>query len=282
MKTLFVPTDLSAHSRVALLYGLNLAKAVNASSFVVYHSYYQVLTPEVPVLYTEDLQQVLDDIKAGLEKDVERMLDEVALPRDFMKVTVEVESYTGAAADRIVHAARHHKADLILMGSHGKTGLDKLIFGSVTSAVIESSTLPLLVVPRHYAYRPVDKIAFASTLRYFTHEVRDIFAFSDALRARMEVVHIDYGLLSRQNADHAHKVLEKMGLPDVNLHIVPAVQEDTLKDNLLRWMKSAKPEWLVMFTVKRSWVDRLLMSSKTLDLAMDFRKPMLVLHTAAD
>jgi nucleotide-binding universal stress UspA family protein len=53
---------------------------------------------------------------------------------------------SGAVADRIVRAARARRADLIVMGTHGRTGVSRLLLGSVASRVIATSPCPVLTV----------------------------------------------------------------------------------------------------------------------------------------
>jgi nucleotide-binding universal stress UspA family protein len=52
----------------------------------------------------------------------------------------------GRPADRIVHAARVRRADLIVMGTRGRTGLPRLLLGSVASRVVSMSPCPVLTV----------------------------------------------------------------------------------------------------------------------------------------
>jgi nucleotide-binding universal stress UspA family protein len=62
------------------------------------------------------------------------------------KVKAKVEVHVGDAYEMIVDVARKKKADVIVMGSHGRTGLTRLLMGSVTSRVIGHATCAVLVV----------------------------------------------------------------------------------------------------------------------------------------
>ena len=62
------------------------------------------------------------------------------------KVKAKVEVHVGDAYEMIVEIARKKKADIIVMGSHGRTGLTRLLMGSVTSRVIGHATCSVLVV----------------------------------------------------------------------------------------------------------------------------------------
>ena len=59
---------------------------------------------------------------------------------------IETHVWQGAAAPAITDAARVHKADLIVMTSHGRSGIARVVFGSVAEAVLRGCRLPILLV----------------------------------------------------------------------------------------------------------------------------------------
>ena len=61
---------------------------------------------------------------------------------------VEWEKYTeeGEAATAIVHQAEQRQVDLIVMGTHGRTGLDHMLLGSVAENVVRKAHCPLLTI----------------------------------------------------------------------------------------------------------------------------------------
>jgi nucleotide-binding universal stress UspA family protein len=67
---------------------------------------------------------------------------------------VETHVWCGAAAAAIVEAAAVQKADLILMSTHGRSGLGRLVLGRVTESVLRGTTVPILVVRADHA--PLD------------------------------------------------------------------------------------------------------------------------------
>ena len=64
--------------------------------------------------------------------------------KDFPKLETRVE--VGAAAEKILDLARKEQIDLIIMGVHGRKGLDRAIFGSVADKVVQSAHCPVLTV----------------------------------------------------------------------------------------------------------------------------------------
>jgi nucleotide-binding universal stress UspA family protein len=277
MKTLFVPTDLSHHADTALTYALELTKITSVNKLILFHNNPQVITSEIPVLYWDDLQKINDEIKSHLAKKLKKAMDETAVDETSIQTEILVTSEAGAVAS-IVDNAKKQKADLIIMGTHGKTGLDKLIFGSVTAGVLESDSVPVLAIPQHCKFQPINSVAFASSLTYFTPEIKAILSLIKDLGASLSVIHMDDGLLSEKLIAHAKRVLKEIDNQNINLEIIPGNIEEKLATQIKRHVAKTKPDWLVMVPKKREWYEKLFLSSKTLEVAQEYNKPMLVMH----
>ena len=61
--------------------------------------------------------------------------------------TLLVDNFTGRVAEAIVDQAKRWRADLIVMGTHGRRGMDRLLLGSNAELVVRNSTIPVLLVP---------------------------------------------------------------------------------------------------------------------------------------
>ena len=278
METIFIPTDLSTHALEALRYGLQLCKAVTAKRLIFFNHNAQPLNAEIPILYLDDLNAANQEIAAQMKAELKRQMSEAHLPDQIIETEIVVNSEPFGSAQAITKAAQHYKADLIVLGTHGKTGFQKFLYGSVTGGVLETSTVPVLAIPPHYQFRPIGKIAYASSLSYFTNEVKTILNFADDLFLQLEIIHVDYGLLSDNLIAHARRMLDKINDSRIKLTILPAVPTDSLNENLKGYLQKGKPDWLVMFPARREWFERLFLSSKNLELASYFRKPMLIIQ----
>lgn len=87
-------------------------------------------------------EEVANMVKTGLEK-VHKMLIE----KLFQDYTVATFIEEGKPAEMIIKVADKWGADLIVLGTHGRTGLFHILLGSVTEKVTRHSTIPLLVIP---------------------------------------------------------------------------------------------------------------------------------------
>jgi nucleotide-binding universal stress UspA family protein len=136
VKTLLHPTDFSKQSAQAFRLACAVAHDYGAS-VVVCH----VLAPPLHG-YREMVPLLLDP--AQLEDEVRQSLQ--ALRPLHPTVAIEPRVCRGDAATEIVALARDVKADLIVMGTHGRTGLSRLALGSVAEAVLRRAQCPVLTV----------------------------------------------------------------------------------------------------------------------------------------
>lgn len=282
MKTIFVPTDLSNHAHFALRYALQMSKTVMAKKFIYFHHNPQPIISEIPVLYRDDQEAINNEVKAEMESILHKYMDEAHIPEDFMDIEILISNTPSSPSAALIETAEKHKANVIVMGSHGQTGLRKFIFGSVTQEVLERGRTPVLVIPKEYKFKPIDRVAFASSLTYFSKELHTILEFTDDLSCKIEIVHMDYGLLSGQLIDHAKRLVDKLNNSFVHLSIVSATPEDSLNENLKSWLRKNNPDWLVMFPSKRDWYEKMFLSSKSLELAREHEKPMLIIQKRED
>lgn len=134
---ILVAVDGSKYSEMALTQAINIAKACNSSLFAI----------SVIELYPETLAlaPVLAERLEGETKDVlERAKDQAAREN----VSCETIVHEGGQPHEfIVKEATEKKIDLIIIGTHGRTGLKKLLMGSVAERVIGHAPCAVMVVP---------------------------------------------------------------------------------------------------------------------------------------
>ena len=137
-KVLLVPSDFSAGSAAAAEYCLWLASRTNAK--VVF------LHVMEPTVYSVDFAlthpEISAEVRQGAIAALEQLVDE-AVGRG---VAAEYALATGVPFAEIGKAAAERKADLIVMGTHGRTGLAHVALGSTAERVVRSAPCPVLTV----------------------------------------------------------------------------------------------------------------------------------------
>jgi nucleotide-binding universal stress UspA family protein len=140
VKTILAPTDFSELSKLGVRYALEIAWDESA---------------EVIVYHVIDLGLDWHDRRAdyGPNRDLleesRRVLNKFLAENfaDLVEVRQVVEF--GAPYKNIVEKAATEGVDMIVMSSHGRTGIDHLILGSVAEKVVARAPCPVLVIPRH-------------------------------------------------------------------------------------------------------------------------------------
>jgi nucleotide-binding universal stress UspA family protein len=143
-KSILVPTDGSALSLRTIRDAVRLAKKLGATltGFHVAPTYHiEVFADYIPPDLVTPQQHAMNAKKNSL-----RHLESVR--KAAAAAGVRCSTYyvlSDFPADAIVKAARKYKCDLIYMGSHGRSGLSRLLLGSQTSKVLSQSRIPVLV-----------------------------------------------------------------------------------------------------------------------------------------
>ena len=141
-KTILVPTDFSAASRQAIPYARELAR-VHGGEVVLVHV---IEVPHYPTLF-EGTAMVVPPLDASLRKELQRQLDELAQSELIAHgVRARVVVRDGAPRHELLACAREEAADLLVIATHGYTGLRHVFLGSTTEQVVREAPCPVLTV----------------------------------------------------------------------------------------------------------------------------------------
>ncbi|THB68712.1 MAG: universal stress protein [Desulfovibrio sp.] len=140
IKKILCAVDFSEASSLVAEYANMLAKAMEADVVVIYAapSLSQYVGFHVP---PNSIESFVGEIVSGAEKT---MLEYVQ--RNFPDTKAEGKVVTGDAAEEILRTAQESDVDIIVMGTHGRKGIDRILFGSVAENVVKNATLPVLTV----------------------------------------------------------------------------------------------------------------------------------------
>ena len=147
IKRILVATDFSDCSREAVDYALNFAERVSAEVEIV-HVVERPVYFEVGVAHSLQLRHDVDQWLRELKAEAAKRLEELAADVRGRKPGVRSSLREGTPVEEILKAARETAADLIVIGTHGRTGLPHVVLGSVAERVVRSAECPVLTV-RH-------------------------------------------------------------------------------------------------------------------------------------
>lgn len=140
-RRILCPTDFSELATFALRYAAELARCSNAQLLVM-HADPFLPPPYLTAGEIEEWLQALERAKAATRHYlVEHVRSVVGTQRDVESLLVE-----DSPARAILETARRREADLIVMGTHGRSGLSRVMLGSVTERVLRESDRPVLTI----------------------------------------------------------------------------------------------------------------------------------------
>lgn len=156
MKRILVPIDFSAPAEEALKVAAQIARKYNF---------------EIIILHVLDLpSQMNDAIIGGVSipetmlfiKKAKQTLDEITQKPYLEGISITEIVKIDKTIHGITQISHENNVDLIVMGSHGSSGIDELLIGSNTEKVVRTSNIPVLVIKHHISDFNISNITFAS------------------------------------------------------------------------------------------------------------------------
>lgn len=139
-QTILCPVDFSSESRIALQHAVAVARRTGGRLTVMYADD-PMLASAAAAGYDSEL------LKKATMSELRRMLVAVGVPVDRDPSAAAMVCAVGRPAREIVKAAKRLKADLIVLGTQGRSGASKFFFGSTTARLLREAPAPVLAVP---------------------------------------------------------------------------------------------------------------------------------------
>jgi nucleotide-binding universal stress UspA family protein len=145
IRSILCPVDFSDFSRRALDHAVTVARWYGARLTVLYVHHIEIPTiAQFAGLGTASIESA--GLSLGDREQLRQQLEAMVRPEAMKNVPIEFSVVEGGIVVEILAAAE--SADLLVMGTHGRSGFDRLVLGSVTEKVLRKATCPMLTVPR--------------------------------------------------------------------------------------------------------------------------------------
>ena len=186
MKKILVPTDFSDHAYYALQVAAQIARK-NGGEIILLHMLELPHQAGDAIGSGHDLPEIML-FKDSTINRLEELMDDECLEGLKVSEIVQFE----LAFEGIMKVSEKNNIDLIVMGSHGASGLKEMFIGSNAEKVVRNSAAPVLIIKKDTGEFNVDKFVFASD---FADEIRKPFAkvveFANKFGAELELVMIN-------------------------------------------------------------------------------------------
>ncbi|MDO6490623.1 MAG: universal stress protein [Cellulophaga sp.] len=260
MKKIIVPVDFSDQSSYALEVAASLAKTHSAEIIILH-----MLELNSVMISSEGMPQ---EQVVFLLKLTEKRLNEF-LDKPFLKditVTPIIKHYK--VFSEVNEVAEDHKADLIVMGSHGVDGLEEIFIGSNTERVVRNANIPVLIIKEQIKDFDVQSIVYASNFEVegvkAFHKVK---AFADLLKAQVNYVYINTpgdNFLSTE--DTYTRIAEFISTANAAVE-VEIYNDYTVEKGILNYSSTTNADLIAMATHGRKGLSHFFMGSIGEDIA---------------
>ncbi len=260
MNTVIVPVDFSETSINAAKYAAQLLTGEYEVTMLLYHRYEKASEADLAGKSLENLRVNLLEL---------------------FSVKIEVLAHEGDDfVDSLEKAARHRKADLVIMGITGKSAIAHVFFGSNTLKMAERKVCPVLIVPQHASFSPIKNVMLTSDFKdsVETTPSAPIKDFLDAFKPQLHIVNVDdehYISLS-EHYDKEKQEMQKM-FADYNPEFYFMRLYD-VEEAINLFAESRNIDLIIAVQKNHSFIARLFKRSHTKILSYYTKMPILIMH----
>jgi len=261
------PVDFFKPSTHAFSYALKLAVNYGASVHALH-----VVAPVIPAAYGAPFN--IEELTTGLEKESVRLLQKLKNGAEKSGVSVTTEVRMGDIDLEIRHVLETQKADLVVMGTHGRRGFERLVMGSITERMIRHCPVPLITVgPGRKGAAPPDirRILVTTDFSEGTRDAMDhALSIAQECQAKVTLLHVVHDLAADFSAKYHEQLFQ--GIQTEMQKLIPAealnwcevetrIEAGLPYQVISEFVQSGKFDLLVMNIHGKNMLDRVLVGS---------------------
>ncbi len=271
MRTLIAATDFSRTSINALNYAADMAVAINARLEILHVMQVRVET-DVPAYVAELEEEMYEQQNHKLQ-----LLKQKLEKRTAHRIPVVCNIMEGATNSTIKEVAENKKPVAVVLGSKGVSNLENIVFGSVALYTAKHTQFPVLLIPEKAKFTTVSAIAFATDmlLENSTQLIKDVRRWLNIFNARLDVVYVNDNANFKKEKEEAFTSFKKHLMHyDVYFNYVV---NDSVAGGILSYIKTKKPDMMVLMYHKESFLHKLVFRSEFGNIFKSTAIPLLVI-----
>lgn len=276
MRKIVVPTDFSENAFNALKFAAELFKYETSEIFLL-HTYAEEVY-EDETLANEKLEELKfathEKALNNLELIEERLKDLSPNPRHRIKAIAAF----GLLIDEVNELVNSENADVVVMGTRGKTNNSHLTFGSNTLQVIKYIQCPVLSIPQGYRFTNLSNILFPTDfmIPYNKRELKLVAETAKAYNAGIHMLYISrFPAESLRQKDNKSYLKEQLTMARTHFH---RVEETERVPAIMKQIDDLNIDMLVMVNSRYTYLESLLFESTIDQISLHPRIPFLVLQ----
>lgn len=274
VKNILVPIDFSVCSKNALRFAISVAKKFGAKIHMV--NAVHVHHPHPDFIGGNLIDSIMADYESQVKESFDELESEIIELKD---VPHEADRFISYLTDAIYAETEQKNIDLIIMGTRAEHSSIEHLIGTRATDIIESSTVPVIVVPENVHDFTIKKIGFASDLSEIRNykRLKLISEFASMFDAKVYVFSI-VDDPEKLTAEDQKLLKEIVGKFKENECTARTVQSDSITEGIASFTNSHGLDMLAMIPRQRSFFEKLFKKSVTKNIAIDIQIPLLSFH----
>jgi nucleotide-binding universal stress UspA family protein len=278
MKTVLLPTDFSKNAWNAIFTALKLFYDLQCR-FLLVHIY----EPELTNVLGDHGEKRLGAIYQAMEDESRKKMDEIIAylrehhknPRHEFKTLLRPGDLIGEVRERI----KKHQVDLIVMGTQGATGAERVFLGSNTVRMLKTvKNRPVLVVPEAFDFQRLDHVIFPTDYTHY-YEPFELQTLLDLLKVWRSTLHVAYATseFKLKPVQESNKKLLETRLKGIKVRFEEIPLEDNLSEAISGFSDALRADMIALMRHKHGFLENLTREKVVKRIAFDSRIPLLIL-----
>jgi len=268
MKKILVPTDFSEQAENAMQVAAQLAKKHDAEIYLLH-------LLELPLHQIDALSTHSDLPEAMFFMKLAHKRFEEVMSKDFLQdVTVHETVEFQQSFTSLIEICKTKDIDLIVMGSHGVSGLKEMFIGSNTEKVVRTSDIPVLVIKNSHENFEVNDFVFASDFQKDNKETyKQASKLAEAFNAKMHLVMVNTAYNFTTTEDAKQRISEFTKDYFFDNYSVNIYNDETVEQGILNFSKSVNADLIGISTHGRQGIAHFFNGSISEDLVNHSNRP---------
>lgn len=270
MKKILVPTDFSKESEYALKVAAKLAKTYGSEIYLVH-------LLDLPIQEVDPLSSPSELPAAMFFMELANKKLEALMTRDYLKgLKLHVTIKPGNPFNGIMSVCKKNKISIVIMGSHGSTGIREVFIGSIAEKVVRNSDIPVMVVKKEHDNFNVKQIVFASDFKKESkHTYKQAIEIAKLFKAKIYLLMVNTPNNFKTTAEANKRIQEFVkGIAFKNFTI-NIYNDESIEAGILNFAGEIKADLIGISTHGRQGLSHFINGSLSEDLVNHAKRPVI-------
>jgi len=272
MKKILVPTDFSDQANYALEVAAQLARKNNGEIYLLHML--DLPLNQIPELGGDTIGNIPEAM--FFMKLAHNKFEEI-LSKDFLKgITIHETVDFHQTFEGIKNTCKEHQVDMIIMGSHGASGLKEMFIGSNTEKVVRTSDVPVLVIKNEHENFTINDFVFASDFKNDSKETyKQATELAEAFHSKMHLLFVNTPNNFTTTATANARILDFIKGSDFNNYEINIFNDESVEKGILNFSHIIGADLIGISTHGRQGIAHFFNGSISEDLVNHAKRPVI-------